>query len=462
MKSAKAAFCVPGGVHPRYHKDRTRDNPIAVMPLPPLLRVSMAQHMGAPAKPLVKKGDAVLRGQPIGEAAGFISAAVHAPTSGTVKAVADAPVPAGGFVPAVEIEPDGQDAWIPDIEAAAPARKAAIDALLDNPSPDRAQAVQLVARAGIVGMGGAGFPTHVKLSPPPDKPIETLIINGAECEPYLTADHRLMVERAADIFAGARILQAIVSARSIRIAIESNKPDAVEAMLKATEGVDADIQVVVLKTEYPQGAEKQQIFSITGRQVPSGGLPMDVGALVENVGTTLAVWDAALNGRPLTERVTTITGSPVSDPRNVLARIGTSYAELLDFCGGANAPVAKILSGGPMMGLAVNTLDITTTKTTSGLVALAPSEVSQFSSMPCISCGRCVDACPMNLVPSELSQLLEAEDYESAEALNVLDCIECGCCAFECPARRPLVQHMRRGKGWVTARRRAAQQAQRK
>jgi len=293
------------------------------------------------------------------------------------------------------------------------------------------------------------------LSPPPDKPIDTLIVNGAECEPYLTADHRLMVEQAPGIVEGIAIIRKILGADRVRIAVEDNKPDAIAALTAALAGLAGDVEVVTLKTEYPQGAEKQQIFAVTGREVPSGGLPMDVGTVVENVGTTLAVRDAVVDGKPLTERVTTVTGAPVAEPRNILARLGTRYSDLVAFCGGVEGAV-KAISGGPMMGLAQTSLEVSTTKTTSGLLFLAADRVAGFESMPCIACGRCVTACPMNLVPSELSQLLEAEDYAGAEELHVIDCIECGCCAFVCPAHRPLVQHMRRGKGQVMLKRRAA------
>ncbi len=446
MKSVKAKFKIKGGVHPAYNKDLARDNSIEAMPLPSVLCVSMSQHLGAPATPTVKKGDTVLRGQVIGEAAGFISAAVHAPTSGTVKAVGEAATAMGSLASTVEIEPDGEDCWVDGLECCP-----------DWENEDPKTLVAKVAAAGIAGMGGAGFPTNVKLSPPPDKPIDTLIVNGAECEPYLTADHRLMVERAADIWTGCRIIKKILGAKTVRIAIESNKPEAIQAMEAAIGNTDDDACVVILKTEYPQGAEKQQIFAATGREVPSGGLPMDVGCVVENVGTTLAVWDAIVNGKPLTERVTTVTGNPVSSPKNVLNRIGTSYADLLDFCGGLKSDAAKVISGGPMMGLAQPGLSASTTKTTSGLLFLSPKETRTFSSMPCIACGRCVDACPMYLVPAELSQMLEAEDYENAESLNVLDCIECGCCAFACPAHRPLVQHMKQGKAKVMLKRRQQQ-----
>ncbi len=446
MKAIPAKFKVNGGIHPAYHKELARDKAIENMPIPALLSVSMSQHLGAPANPIVKKGDSVLRGQLIGETAGFISAAVHAPSSGTVKAVSEAPTAMGTTAAIVVIEPDGEDTWIEGLEGIADWQSTAPKTLVEK-----------IAAAGIAGMGGAGFPTHVKLSPPPDKPIDTLILNGAECEPYLTADHRLMIERADTIWVGCQIIRKILGATTVRIAIEDNKPEAIAAMEQAMANAEGDVGITVLKTEYPQGAEKQQIFATTGREVPSGKLPMDVGCVVENVGTTLAVWDAIVNGKPLTERVTTVTGHPVAEPRNVLNRIGTPYSDLLAFCGGLKGDVAKIISGGPMMGLAQPGLDATTTKTTSGLLFLAPQETQTFNSMPCIACGRCIEACPMYLVPAELSQMLEAEDYEAAEELNVLDCIECGCCAFACPAHRPLVQHMKQGKSKVMLKRRQAQ-----
>lgn len=443
MNVLKPKFKVDGGIHPVYNKQLASDRAIKAMPLPSLLRVSMSQHLGAPALPKVKKGDVVLRGQLIGEPAGFISAAVHAPTSGTVKNVAPAPTATGGMATAIDIEPDGQDQWIPDLKP---------NANWEN--METKELVSIISNAGVAGMGGAGFPTHVKLSPPAGKTIDTLIINGAECEPYLTADNRLMIERANDIWLGCRIIQKILGAQTVRFAIEDNKPQAIAAMQKAVADAKGDVSIVSLKTEYPQGAEKQQIFAITGKEVPSGGLPMDVGCVVENVGTTLAVWDAVINGKPLTERVTTCTGYPVAQPENVLNRIGTLYSDLITFCGGLSGKVAKVISGGPMMGFAQSSFDVSTTKTTSGLLILAPDKVSHYSSMPCISCGRCVGGCPMYLMPCELSQMLEAEDYEAAEANNVMDCIECGCCAFQCPAHRPLVQHMRQGKSNVMLRRR--------
>lgn len=447
MATLEAQFHVNGGIHPTYRKEMTRSSAILVMPPPALLCVSMSQHLGAPAKPVVGKGDTVLRGQLIGEPAGFISARVHAPTSGTVKDITQAQTATGARVTAVAIEPDGEDAWVDGLQGVS-----------DWENHEPRDLIKRVADAGVAGMGGAGFPTHVKLSPPPEKPIDTLIINGAECEPYLTADHRLMLERAADIWTGTRIIARILGATTVRIAIEDNKPDAIAAMDKVLRDATGNVGVVALATEYPQGAEKQQIFAITGKEVPSGGLPMDVGCVVENVGTTLAVWDAVINGNPLIERVTTVTGAPIRQPANVLARLGTPYQDLVDFCGGTEGPIAKVISGGPMMGFAQDGLIVATTKTTSGLLLLSPSAVNTFKSMPCISCGRCVVACPMYLMPAELSQMLEAEDYEAAEELHVLDCIECGCCAFECPAHRPLVQHMRQGKAKVMLKRRQARE----
>lgn len=439
MKIDKAKFQSIGGIHPAYNKNLTEGKAVEVLPMPRLLPVSMSQHLGAPAKPVVKKGDKVDRGQLIAEPAGFISAAIHAPTSGIVKAVGTTLSPATGKpVPCVEIEPDGEDKWTETI----------------SPCPDwqnlepRAL-VEKIAAAGIAGMGGAGFPTHVKLSPPPEKKINTLIINGAECEPYLTADHRLMLEHPERILRGVEIIRHILKIENVFIAIEDNKPDAITAIAETADKIGCKASIVKLKTEYPQGAEKQMIYAVTGRAVPSGGLPMDVGALVENVGTCAAISDAVVEGKPLTERVITVTGRAVQTPKNILARIGTPFSDLVEFCGGLSEETCKVICGGPMMGFTQGSLDITATKTSSGILALVKREISQFSSTPCISCGRCVNACPMKLLPCTLSEFIEAEDYAGAGEYNVLDCMECGSCAFVCPAHRPLVQHMRRGKAEV-------------
>lgn len=332
MKTVRAGSKSNGGIHPAYCKQLAADKPVVALPLPALLAVSMAQHLGAPASPTVKKGDKVLRGQLIGEPAGFISAAVHAPTSGEVKAVDGVVTASGRVAPAVTIVPDGEDQLDPACRP--PADLQALDAK---------QLIGMVADAGIVGMGGAGFPTHVKLSPPPNKTIDTLIVNGAECEPYLTADYRLMVESADAIKNGIEIIRKILGARSLRVAIEDNKPAAIKAMEKVMARLEGDVELVVLETEYPQGAEKQQIFSVTGREVPSGGLPMDVGVLVENVGTAAAIWEAVSNGMPLMDRITTVTGTSLKNPSNLKVRIGTPFSDLLSHCGGMPPDSCKLI-----------------------------------------------------------------------------------------------------------------------
>jgi len=440
MKTLRAQFHPKGSIHPASRKRATDAMPVESMPLSKVFFASMVQHMGVPARPVVKKGDAVMRGQVLGEAGGYVSAPVHAPTSGKVIAISERPTQAGLPAACVEIEPDGEDCW---------------DTAL-QPGPDwktmEAKALtERIVAAGIVGMGGAGFPTHVKLSPPAGKTIDTLIINGAECEPYLTADQRLMVEAPQSVWTGAQIVRQILGARQLVVAIEDNKPDAIQAMSAIMKETDA--KLVVLKTEYPQGAEKQLIYAVTGREVPSGGLPMAVGALVENVGTCAAIYDAIVVGHPLTERILTVTGAMVRIPKNLRARIGTPLADLAAFCGGMVGQPGKIVCGGPMMGLAQGSLEAAVTKTTSGVVFLPRQAVQQFSSMPCISCGRCVSACPMRLMPNTLSEMIEAEDNKGAEGLDVMDCIECGSCAYECPAHRPLVQHMRRAKAEIAKQR---------
>lgn len=443
MKTITAPHRFAGGVHPAYHKDLSNAAPAATLPVPAVVRVPLVQHLGAAARPLVAVGDTVLRGQTIGAAAGFISAAVHAPTSGTVTAIEDGPTPTGRACPHVVITADGRD------ERAEP-----YEAWTDWERRDSKELVARVAAAGVVGMGGAGFPTHVKLSPPPDKPIDTLVLNGAECEPYLTSDHRTMLEHAREIWGGCRILRHLLKVKTVRIAIEANKPDAIAAMEEAARDAEGDVAVAVLETLYPQGSEKQQIFAVTGREVPPSGLPMDIGCVVENVGTTLAVWNAVVNGWPLDERTVTVTGPGVAAPRNFTTRVGVSFGALIEAAGGLKDQVAKVIAGGPMMGFAQHTLDVSVSKTTSGILALRHADVRAYTSQACIGCGRCNDACPMRLVPSELAQCIEADDVPAAEALNLMDCFECGACAYVCPARRPLVQHMRRAKAAVLLKRR--------
>jgi electron transport complex protein RnfC len=444
MQATPSPFTFRGGIHPAYHKNLSAGAAIRELPLPARLTVPLAQHLGAPAKPVVKPGDTVKAGQRIGEAAGFISAHVHAPAGGKVAALEDSLTASGRPCAAVVIETDPA------------AERELLPQFPDWLAADTKALLAQVGEAGLVGMGGAGFPTRVKLSPPVDKPINTVILNGAECEPYLTSDHRLMLEYAREIRIGAEIIRHILGAQTLRIAVEDNKPDAIAALEKAFQDIDGDVAVAVLHTSYPQGSEKQQIYSVTGREVPRGGLPMDVGCVVENVATAFAVWDAVLNGRPLVRRVISVTGDAIQQPANLLAPCGTPYADLVAACGGVKGKPAKVISGGPMMGFAVSSLAVPTGKTASGLLLLSSGQVSCYTSQACISCGRCVDACPMRLVPSELSQFVEADDVEGAEQIALMDCIECGSCAYVCPAHRPLVQHMRRGKTVVMAKRSAA------
>jgi len=432
-----------GGVHPREGKSLSSGCAIQSAPLLEKYLVPLQQHIGAPPKLEVGKGDAVLRGQRIAAPGGFVSAAIHAPTSGKVSAMTEVLGLAGTPIAAVEITSDGEDT--PD-GSLAPIEN------WEQTSPDRLR--DRIVDAGIVGMGGAAFPTHVKLSPPPAKKIDELILNGVECEPCLTADHRLMLEEPERILAGARVLARILGVDDVRIGIEANKPDAIE--LLGRKAAAFDIEVAALRVRYPQGAEKQLIYALTGRRVPAGGLPMDVGCVVQNVGTAAAVHDAVVAGTPLFERVTTVTGSPVARPGNFRFRVGTPLSTALEMVQGVTCDPGKILFGGPMMGVSVYSLDIPVMKNTSGILLLAPEEVSQFSSGPCIGCGQCVDACPMTLMPGTLSVQIENERFDLAEEWHAIDCIECGCCAYVCPSHRPLVQHLRRAKAEVIAKRKKA------
>lgn len=441
MKVTKAKFRFHGGVHPPYNKEFARDKAIERMPMPAELVVSMSQHLGAPAKCAVAVGDHVEKGQLIGERNGFISVSVRAPASGTVKAIEKRLGPAGGTADAVVIEPDaeqGEGILLPPLDW----KSASVEELLKR-----------VEDAGLCGMGGAGFPTSVKLSPPPGKRCEYLVLNGAECEPYLTSDFRTMLERADRIRLGVEIMRKILGGCAVRIAVEANKPEAVEALEKAFADIEGNVEIVVLPVLYPQGSEKHQIYATVGRIVPEPpALPIDVGCVVENVGTVAALADAVELGKPLIERVTTVSGDAVSRPKNVLAPVGTKYSDLVAFCGGTSEPPAKVVSGGTMMGFAVASLDIATTKTTSGLLLLGRKSVFQYVSGPCVNCGRCVRACPMNLNPAEISKAVESDDIKSAEDAHVMSCLECGACSFSCPQRRPVVQLCRRSKASIRAR----------
>ncbi|MCR4401842.1 MAG: electron transport complex subunit RsxC [Firmicutes bacterium] len=434
-----------GGVHAHYHKEDTASKPIRRLGPPGRVVISLHQHTGAPCEPLVKVGDTVKTGQKIGDSPARLTAPVHASVSGKVVGVSPHPQSGGREVLSVIIESDGADTLDEHVE---PRRDA------DELSADEIKTI--IREAGIVGLGGAAFPTHFKLTPPPGKSFDTVIVNGAECEPYLSADHRLMVERAGDVVDGVKLLLKATSVKKAYVGIEENKPDAIEAISQAAKS-DERISVVPLKVKYPQGAEKQLIWAILGREVPSGGLPVDVGVVVNNVGTAAAVKDAVCSGMPLVERVVTVAGSCIAEPQNVQVRIGTLLSDLIEACGGCSSPPAKIIIGGPMMGVAQFTTDIPVTKGTSGVLLLGKEEAAPAGPMPCVRCGKCVEACSMRLMPLWIASYAEAGRYGDAERVNALDCIECGCCSFVCPSRRRLVQAIRLAKSEIMARRRKAQ-----
>ncbi len=429
-----------GGLHPPDNKQWSAHKAIETCPLPDELVIPLAQHIGAPAEACVAKGDLVKKGQVVGNAKGFVSVPVHASTSGEVVAVEPRPHPSGKALPAVVIKPDGEDAWVEGLEG--------VD--FQSLSPDELR--DRIRSAGMVGMGGATFPTHVKLSPPVEKPIDTLILNGVECEPYLTADHRLMLEETEKILTGVAIFQRVLGVEKAFIGIEANKPDAIEVMSKACAG--RGIEVVPLEVKYPQGAEKQLIAAITGREVPSGGLPMDVAVVVQNVGTAAAVADAIALGRPLVERIATITGPALTEPKNLRIRVGMSLQHLVDACGGLKGDPAKIIMGGPMMGAAQLSLEAPAVRGTSGLLLFREGDLDLQPEGPCIRCGRCVRVCPVHIMPTTISAYARLDLIDEAESFDAMDCIECGCCTYICPAAIPLVQSIRYAKGAILAKRR--------
>ncbi len=424
-----------GGIHPAEQKRHTEKKPLEVMPPPGRVIIPLRQHVGAPARATVKIGDAVKTGQCVARGAGFVSTAMHASISGEIVSIKSFNHPVFHSCEAIEIKSDGKDEWA---RGEARSRDS-----LDEIKPDEIK--NIVTESGIVGLGGAAFPTHVKLSPPPEKKIELYILNGAECEPYLTADDRIMQERAADIILGLRLMMKAIGVERGIIGVEANTPDSLRSLGEAASEYP-DIVVRKLPTKYPQGAEKQLIWVLTGREVPSGGLPMDVGVGINNVGTALAMAEAVFDGKPLVERALTVTGSAFSQPRNLIVRLGTSFRDVIDYCGGFSAEPVKILMGGPMMGIAQHTIDVPVIKGTSGIVALTEADVDIVESQTCIRCGRCVNACPMYLLPSALGILCERHKFEEAKALGLLDCVECGCCTYVCPSGRPMVHMFKFGK----------------
>jgi len=429
---------IHGGIHPPEHKDLSNRIPIQPAPLPKRLVLPLTQHLGAPAEPCVTLGERVLKGQQIAVASGFVSAPLHAPTSGVVSFIGPQPYPhvSGMLANAIVIDSDGEDKWI-DL----------------HPQPDyreleRPALLELIRQAGISGLGGAGFPTAVKLSPPPTQTIRTLIINGTECEPYITADDLLMREKAAELVAGIEILAHLIQPQEVLIGIEDNKPEAIAAV-RAAIG-ERPFTLKVFPTKYPSGGEKQLIQILTGEEVPSGGLPADIGMLCQNVGTCVAIHDAVLLGKPLISRITTLTGEALARPMNVEVLIGTPVDELLAFAGLDQHRLNRLIMGGPMMGFSLPSLEVPVVKTTNCLLASTLEELPPPPpALPCIRCGECAEACPVSLLPQQLHFFALGQEHEQLKAHNLFDCIECGACAYVCPSNIPLVQYYRAAKGEI-------------
>lgn len=430
-----------GGIHPSDCKEYSKEAAIERFPIPEVVTIPLSQHIGAPAVACVSKGDRVVVGQVIATAGGFVSSPIHSSVSGVVKSVDMAIDAQGNPKPSITIAVEG-DEWQTSVDLSPELVKSI------NLSPK--EIVEKIAKMGVVGMGGATFPTHVKLSIPEGKKAECLIINAVECEPYLTADYRVMLEQGEKLLAGARILAKAIGVDKIYVGIENNKPDAI-AHLEKLAGAYLEVEIVPLKMRYPQGGEKQLIAAITGREVPGGKLPIDVGAVVQNVGTALAVYEAVAKNKPLVERVVTVTGSTLKEPKNLLVRIGTPISALIDYCGGMEN-VGKVIAGGPMMGRAVSNLEAPVTKGTSGVLLMPTEESLRHREGDCIRCAKCVDACPMGLEPYLLSQLTQRGDYDELERHWMADCIECGCCTFSCPSYLPLLDWVRIGKAEVMKR----------
>lgn len=432
-----------GGVHPAENK-LSAGSSIREAALPKQAIFSMFQHIGAPAKPVVKKGDVVKVGTLLGEAGGFVSAPVYSSVSGKVSKVDVALDSSDTRRMAVYVDVDG-DEWEESID-----RSTDLVRLEDRPDLDAKSIVEKIKQAGIVGMGGATFPCHVKLCPPPGQKAECVIINAVECEPYLTADHSLMLEKADEILVGITLIMKSVGVERAYIGIENNKPDAIKLMQEKAGKYHPGIEVVPLKVRYPQGGEKQLIDAVIGRQVPAPpAIPINVGAVVQNVGTAFAIYEAVMKNKPLISRVITVTGKSVQKPSNLLARLGTPFSQLIEECGGLPADTGKIIGGGPMMGKALISLDIPMTKGSSGLLIMTEKEAHRAEPDPCIRCAKCVGACPMGLEPFLLAQLSSQHMWDEAEHESIVSCIECGSCAFICPSHRPLLDHVRLGKSTV-------------
>ena len=434
-----------GGVHPEENKI-SHDSPIQVQPIPKTVSILLGQHIGKPASPVVSRGDEVKVGTLIAQADGFVSANIHSSVSGKVKKIETILDASGYQKPCITIQCDGEDTWEETIDRS--------PEIIRDIKLSSEEIIQRIAECGIVGMGGATFPTNVKLMPPKDATPECVIINGAECEPYLTADHRTLLERGEEVLIGLQILMKSVGVTKGYVAIENNKRDAIEKLTEIASSMPG-IEIVPMKVKYPQGGEKQLIDTVLNRRVASGKLPVTEGAIVQNVGTALAVYEAVQKHKPLVERVVTVTGKAVKNPCNLLVRIGTPLSELIETAGGMPRSTAKLVSGGPMMGKAVYSDEIPVAKGTSGVLMLLEEDTKRRPMRNCIRCAKCVGACPMGLNPAFLMRDTVYKDWEALEENHVYDCIECGSCSFICPANRPLLDHIRMGKGRVMAIRRA-------
>jgi len=449
------------GVHPPQRKAASAGAAIEVLPDPESVMIALHQHTGAPCEPVVKPRAYLSVGDRVGQSKAAVSADVHASVAGAAGAVTAVTLPNGRRSLAVPIKagppkpaPAKEGEATPPPPPAPLAGRALYDDILggdwsiDAANADRGAIIAAIRAAGLVGQGGAAFPTHIKLMPNPAKPVSLVLLNGCECEPYLTADHRLMLEAPGPIVAGLRLAMRACGAAKGVIAIEDNKPDAIASMT-ATVAADADIQVVTCQTKYPMGGERQLIVAVCGREVPTGGLPLDVGVVVVNVGTSAAIARAALRGKPLTHRVVSVTGSGLVHPRNLLVPIGASIASLLDYCGGLRPDARRIIAGGPMMGFTVVDTATPVTKGTSGITVLAAADVDRIAQTACVRCGRCLDACPLGLMPTKIAHAVKFGQMDLAQKYDLMACCECGCCAYVCPARVPLVQYLRTGKGNV-------------
>lgn len=427
-----------GGIHPAENK-LSANSAIQALPIPQMVTIPISQHIGAPATPIVAKNDEVKVGQLIAKSSGFVSANIHSSVSGTVVKIDDA-LDASGFRRSCIIIKVNGDEWDEKIDRS--------ETLVKEITATKEEIVKKITEAGIVGLGGATFPAHVKLSVPPGKTAEVLIINAVECEPYLTSDHRIMLEKGDEVLVGTQILMKALGVNKAIIGIENNKPDAIAHLTKLAVNYQG-IEICPLKTQYPQGGEKQLISATIKREVPSGALPIEVGAVVQNVGTAFAVYEAVQKNKPLFERIVTITGKSLQNPSNWKFRIGTPVQDLIDAAGGLPEDTGKIVGGGPMMGKALVNLEVPLTKGSSGLLLLPREEAIRKDSKACIRCGKCVSVCPMGLEPFLLMVLADKKEYERLEKDAVMDCIECGSCSYTCPANRPLLDYIRLGKGKV-------------